>query len=76
MFLNNKCFNETFWVVSYDPRGLCEMGRALIDGSPRTLVTGSQRIVTKGGMKALSFVSLGSVWILGIFDRVSSTFHL
>ena len=37
--LNNKRFYQIFWVVCYDPWGLCEMSPALIDGSPRMPVT-------------------------------------
>ena len=50
------------------------MSRALIDGSPHTPVTVPETGRDKGGIRALGFVSVGSVWSLGIFE--SSQFDL
>ena len=50
------------------------MSRAPIHGSPRTPVTVPETGRDKGGIRALGFVSVGSVWSLGIFE--SSQFDL
>ena len=50
------------------------MGRTPIDGSSCTPVTVPEMGRDKGGIRALGFVSVGSVWSLGIFE--SSQFEL
>ena len=50
------------------------MGRTPIDGSSCTPVTVPEMGRDKGGIRALGFVSVGSVWSLGIFE--SSQFDL